>query len=147
QAETTTSEGSLTTGTMRSTDAAADPGRESGYQALYEVLEQRRIELESREQALKLKEAALKKLQQKAGSTLAGSELLPSKFTLLQLRSLYEAIYQRKFDPGNFRKKMLSLNVLERLDHKNSSESKKGAFYYRVKPNWADEELERIVKY
>lgn len=90
---------------------------------------------------------ALKKLQQKAGSTLAGSELLPSKFTLLQLRSLYEAIYQRKFDPGNFRKKMLSLDVLDRLDQKNSTDSKKGAFYYRVKPNKAEEELERIVKY
>ena len=90
---------------------------------------------------------ALKKLQQKAGSTLAGSELLPSKFTLLQLRNLYEAIYQRSFDPGNFRKKMLSLNVLERLDQKNSTESKKGAYYYKVKPNKAEKELDRIVKY
>lgn len=90
---------------------------------------------------------ALKKLQQKAGSTLAGSELLPPKFTLLQLRNLYEAIYQRRFDPGNFRKKMLSLKVLERLDQKNSTDSKKGAYYYRVKPNKAEKELERIVKY
>lgn len=90
---------------------------------------------------------ALKKLQQKVGSTLAGSELLPSKFTLLQLRNLYEAIYQRNFDPGNFRKKILSLDVLERLDLKNSTDSKKGAYYYRVKPNKAEEELERIVKY
>ncbi len=90
---------------------------------------------------------ALKRLQQKAGTTLAGSELLPSKFTLLQLRNLYEAIYQRGFDPGNFRKKMLSLNVLERLDQKNSTDSKKGAFYYKVKPNKAEKELERIVKY
>lgn len=90
---------------------------------------------------------AVKKLQQKAGSSLVGSELLPHKFTLLQLRKLYEAIYQRRFDPGNFRKKMLSLDVLERLDHKNSTESKKGAFYYRVKENKAEEELERIVKH
>lgn len=90
---------------------------------------------------------ALKRLQQKAGSSLVGSELLPSKFTLLQLRKLYEAIYQRTFDPGNFRKKMLSLDVLEKLNQKNSTESKKGAFYYRVKPNKAEKELERIVKY
>jgi 8-oxo-dGTP diphosphatase len=90
---------------------------------------------------------ALKKLQQKAGSSLVGSELLPSKFTLLQLRKLYEAIYQRAFDPGNFRKKVLSLDVLEKLDHKNSTESKKGAYYYRVIPNKAEKELERIVKY
>ena len=90
---------------------------------------------------------ALKKLQQKAGTSLVGSELLPRKFTLLQLRKLYEAIYQREFDPGNFRKKMLSLNVLERMDHKNSTESKKGAYYYKVKANKIEEELERIVKY
>ncbi|MFW6309616.1 MAG: NUDIX hydrolase, partial [Prolixibacteraceae bacterium] len=90
---------------------------------------------------------ALKKLQQKAGSTLAGSELLPSKFTLLQLRKLYEAIYQRSFDPGNFRKKMLSLGVLEKLDQKNLTESKKGAYYYKVKDNKTDEELERIIKH
>jgi hypothetical protein len=85
-------------------------------------------------------------LQQKAGSSLVGSELLPKKFTLLQLRKLYEAIYQRKFDPGNFRKKMLSLGVLERLEQKDSTESKKGAYYYKVKENKADVELERIVK-
>jgi len=90
---------------------------------------------------------SLKKLQLKAGSSLVGSELLPSKFTLLQLRKLYEAIYQRAFDPGNFRKKMLSLGVLEKLDYKNSTESKKGAYYYRVKANKAVTELERIVKY
>lgn len=90
---------------------------------------------------------SLKKLQQKAGFSLVGSELLPSKFTLLQLRKLYEAIYQRAFDPGNFRKKMLSLGVLEKLDYKNSTESKKGAYYYRVKPNKVEKELERIVKY
>ncbi len=90
---------------------------------------------------------AIKKLQQKAGSSLVGSELLPQKFTLLQLRKLYEAIYQREFDPGNFRKKMLSLNALEKLDHKNSTESKKGAYYYRVKEYKVDAELERIVKH
>ncbi len=89
---------------------------------------------------------ALEKLQQKAGSSLVGSELLPRKFTLLQLRKLYEAIYQRSFDPGNFRKKILSLNVLERMDQKNATESKKGAYLYRVKTDKADEMLERIVK-
>ncbi|SHE97822.1 ADP-ribose pyrophosphatase YjhB, NUDIX family [Mariniphaga anaerophila] len=90
---------------------------------------------------------SLKKLQQKAGHSLVGSELLPSKFTLLQLRKLYEAIYQRSFDPGNFRKKMLSLGALEKLDQKNSTESKKGAYYYRVKPDKTELELERIIKY
>jgi hypothetical protein len=56
-------------------------------------------------------------------------------FTLIQLRKVYDAIFMREFDPGNFRKKILSLGVLERLDLKNASESKKGAFYYKVKTN------------
>jgi len=78
-------------------------------------------------------EKALVKLQQKASYSLCGSELLPEKFTLIQLRKLYEAIFQKEFDPGNFRKKMLSLGVLERLNDKDVSESRKGAFYYKVK--------------
>ncbi|QIA09944.1 NUDIX hydrolase [Draconibacterium halophilum] len=91
-------------------------------------------------------EQALVKLQQEAGYRLIGKELLADKFTLLQLRKLYEAIFQREFDPGNFRKKILSLNVLERLNEKDSSESKKGAFYYSCKNEVAERGLDRIVK-
>ena len=91
-------------------------------------------------------EKALIKLQQEAGYRLIGQELLAEKFTLLQLRKLYEAIFQREFDPGNFRKKILSLDVLERLNEKDSSESKKGAFYYRVKKEVTLKGLDRIVK-
>jgi ADP-ribose pyrophosphatase YjhB (NUDIX family) len=80
-------------------------------------------------------EKALVKLQQKADYSLCGSELLPEKFTLIQLRKLYEAIFRREFDPGNFRKRILSLGVLEKLSLKDASESKKGAFYYRLKKN------------
>ena len=89
---------------------------------------------------------ALVKLQQEAGYRLIGKELLAERFTLLQLRKLYEAIFQREFDPGNFRKKILSLDVLERLNEKDSSESKKGAFYYRCKEEVVEKGLERIVK-
>jgi ADP-ribose pyrophosphatase YjhB (NUDIX family) len=92
-------------------------------------------------------ERALVKLQQKAGYSLVGSELLPEMFTLIQLRKLYEAIFQREFDPGNFRKKILSLGVLEKLSEKDVSESRKGAFYYRVKKDMQEKDLERIVKF
>ncbi len=90
---------------------------------------------------------ALTRLQQKAGYSLVGIELLPDKFTLLQLRKLYEAIYQRKFDAGNFRKKILSLDVLEKLEEKNWTESRKGAYYYRVKTGIKDAGTDRIIKY
>jgi 8-oxo-dGTP diphosphatase len=92
-------------------------------------------------------EKALVKLQQKAGYSLVGIELLPEMFTLIQLRKLYEAIFQREFDPGNFRKKILSLEVLEKLNQKDASESKKGAFYYKVKSNIKEIDVNRIVKF
>lgn len=92
-------------------------------------------------------EKALVKLQQKAGYSLCGSELLPEMFTLIQLRKLYEAIFRREFDPGNFRKKILSLGVLEKLSVKDASESRKGAFYYKAKSNIGEIDTDRIVKF
>jgi ADP-ribose pyrophosphatase YjhB (NUDIX family) len=90
---------------------------------------------------------ALSLLQQKASMYLIGKELLPDMFTLMQLKNLYEAIFQRTFDPGNFRKKVLSLDVLDRLAEKNTTESKKGAFYYRFKETEPGIRPERIVKF
>ena len=85
---------------------------------------------------------ALAFLQNRAAHELAGRELLPERFTFIQLRNLYEAIFQRAFDPGNFRKKVLSLNAIERTNVKNKTESKRGAYYYRFKkksdPNGGD---------
>ncbi len=45
-----------------------------------------------------------------------GFELLPQKFTLTQLQGLYEAILQQPLDKRNFRKKILSMNIL--IDNK-----------------------------
>lgn len=89
---------------------------------------------------------ALMKLQKEAGYRLIGKQLLPEMFTLTQLRGLYETIFQREFDPGNFRKKILSLDVLERMNKKDVSESKKGAYYYKCKEDKTERGLERIVK-
>ncbi len=90
---------------------------------------------------------ALALLQQKASINLIGKELLPEMFTLNQLKNLYEAIFLRTFDPGNFRKKVLSLDILERSNKKNTSESKKGAFYYRFVETETGSRSDRIVKF
>lgn len=90
--------------------------------------------------------AALERLQQKASFHLVGQDLLPEEFTITQLRQLYNSIFGKEFDPGNFRKKILSLNNMVRLNKKDTSESKKGAFLYKFK---APEQLtisDRIVK-
>jgi 8-oxo-dGTP diphosphatase len=78
---------------------------------------------------------AMKKLQMRASYQLVGKELLSEMFTLTQLRRLYEAIFQRYLDPGNFRKKVLSLKALDRLNEKDTTESKKGAYLYQFKDN------------
>lgn len=75
-------------------------------------------------------EDALNKLRRRTRYQPIGFELLPEKFTIPQLQSLYEAIYQRKLDPRNFRKKVLSFKVLNKLDEKDKSNSKRGAFLY-----------------
>lgn len=69
-------------------------------------------------------------LRQKVASHPIGFELLPRKFTLPQLQSLYEAIYEAPLDKRNFTKKILSLGILNKLDEKEKESSRKGAFYY-----------------
>ncbi len=74
---------------------------------------------------------ALHDLQEQIKVKPVGFELLPEKFTLVQLQDLYEAIYQKKVDKRNFRKKILSMEILEKLDEKEKETSKRGAYYYR----------------
>jgi 8-oxo-dGTP diphosphatase len=73
---------------------------------------------------------ALKRLKRKAKNQPIGFELLPDHFTIPQLRQLYEAIYQRKLDPANFRRKILSMGLLERLPIKDMNTSRKGSYLY-----------------
>lgn len=79
-------------------------------------------------QAMVLK--AIDKLRKNAFNKPIGFELLPTKFTMQQLRCLYEAIYGTAFDVRNFTKKILSLGILSRLDEKEKDSSRKGSFYY-----------------
>jgi 8-oxo-dGTP diphosphatase len=58
-------------------------------------------------------------------------ELLPEKFTLTQLQSLYEAVLSKKLDKRNFRKKMLSYGFLKELDEKQKGVSYRAAKLYK----------------
>jgi 8-oxo-dGTP diphosphatase len=73
----------------------------------------------------------LRRLKRRATSQPIGFELLPGEFTMPQLQTLYEAIYQAELDKRNFRKKILAMDVLIKLDTKDMSSSRKGAFLYR----------------
>ncbi|TRX22261.1 NUDIX hydrolase [Flavobacterium franklandianum] len=80
----------------------------------------------------KIVELAKEKLRYKAALHPLLFELLPEKFTMPQLQSLYEAVYNTEFDKGNFNRKLLSTKLLFKLKEKDKLNSKKGAFYYMV---------------
>lgn len=73
---------------------------------------------------------SLRRLKRKAKTQPIGFELLPENFTITQLRNLYEAIYQRRIEPANFRRKIMSMGLLNRLPIKDMNNSRKGAFLY-----------------
>ncbi|WP_420146806.1 NUDIX hydrolase [Spirosoma sp.] len=75
---------------------------------------------------------AIKHLRYKAAQHPIGFELLPEKFTIPQLKKLYDAIYNTEFDKRNFSRKILSTNLLIKLNEKQKGFSKRGAFFYQV---------------
>jgi len=74
---------------------------------------------------------AFQRLKRKAQLYPIGFELLPKKFTVPMLQRLYEELFERSFDTRNFRKKLLSLNLVKQLPEKDKSTSKKGSFLYQ----------------
>jgi 8-oxo-dGTP diphosphatase len=86
---------------------------------------------------------AMRRLKRKSLSRPIGFELLPEKFTIPQLQKLYEAIHQRDLDKRNFRKKILSMGLLKKLDEKQKSGSRKGAYYYRFDKEKYDDLVSR----
>jgi len=60
-----------------------------------------------------------------------GFNLIPKKFTLLQLQELYEAILEKKLDKPNFRRKIMKMNFLEPCSEKQTEVSHRAANLYR----------------
>ncbi|RKD12890.1 DNA mismatch repair protein MutT [Pelobium manganitolerans] len=59
-------------------------------------------------------------------------ELLGEKFTIPQIQQLYEEVFESSFDKRNFSRKLLGSKLLHKLNEKDKSGSKKGAFYYEL---------------
>ncbi len=87
-------------------------------------------------------QSALSFIRHKSRFEPIGFELLPEKFTIPQLQRLYEAVFQEKLDNANFRKKVLSMKILKKLNEKEKEFSKKGAFYYQFDQN----KYEKLVR-
>lgn len=84
---------------------------------------------------------AIRRLQRRTSVRPIGFELLPEKFTMLQLQKLYEVILNKKLDKRNFINKINSLDILIKLEEKDMTSSTKGSFLYRFDQDKYDAKL------
>ncbi|KAA5821855.1 NUDIX hydrolase [Algibacter amylolyticus] len=75
-------------------------------------------------------ERAVSRLKYRTKTKPIGFELLPEKFTMLQLQNLYESILNEKLDKRNFTSKINALDILIKLKEKDMGSSKKGSYLY-----------------
>ncbi len=73
---------------------------------------------------------AIRRLRYRAATKPVGFELLPKKFTMRQLLELYEAIFDKPLDKRNFISKINSLDILVKLEEKDTKSSRKGSYRY-----------------
>lgn len=59
--------------------------------------------------------------------------LLPEKFTMKEVQGIYETIFEKKFVRTNFQRKILNMDVLERLEKKYTGAKNKAPYLYRIK--------------
>jgi len=86
-------------------------------------------------------ELAVSRLKYSAKTEPIGFELLPDKFTMLQLQNLYESVLNEKLDKRNFTSKINALGILVKLDEKDMESSKKGSYLYQFDTDKYNEKL------
>ena len=59
--------------------------------------------------------------------------LLPEKFTMRDVQDIYETIFEREYVRPNFQKKILQMDVLERLEKKFTGAANKAPYLYKIK--------------
>jgi len=77
-------------------------------------------------------EAAKKRIRYKAAMHPILFELLPTRFTIPQLQTLYESVFNTTIDKRNFSKRVLATGLLIKLADKDKASSKRGAYYYQL---------------
>lgn len=79
----------------------------------------------------KILNKGIRTLQRRVRYRPVGFELLPNKFTLKELQTLYEALLELKFDKPNFRKKILGMDLLIPLNELETNVSHRPAKLFR----------------
>ncbi len=75
-------------------------------------------------------DTALKKLREEVQFHPIGFHLLPEKFTLSQLQTLYEVILDKQLDTRNFRKKIMKMGLLNDTMEKQENVAHRAARLY-----------------
>ncbi|MEE8390704.1 MAG: NUDIX hydrolase, partial [Anaerolineae bacterium] len=73
---------------------------------------------------------ALQRLRYKLEYTALGFELLPKEFTFSELQAAYEIILGEKLDKRNFRRKILSAQVIEETGLHRTGEGRPAKLYH-----------------
>jgi 8-oxo-dGTP diphosphatase len=90
---------------------------------------------------------ALESLRHHLNDYPIGKDLLPEKFTMPELQKLYETILDKDIDRRNFQKKILSLDVLDRLKELKRGGAHKSPFLYRFNKKKYQAALKQGIKF
>jgi 8-oxo-dGTP diphosphatase len=74
-----------------------------------------------------------------------GYNLLPEKFTLPEIHTLYETILDKTLDRRNFPKKLLSLGIIKKLNEQRNIGAHRSPFLYRFDKRKYDEALKNGI--
>jgi ADP-ribose pyrophosphatase YjhB (NUDIX family) len=92
-------------------------------------------------------EQALTSLRMHLNDYPVGRDLLPEKFTMPELQSMYETILGKSLDRRNFQKKMISLGILERLKERREGGAHKAPYFYRFDSKKYQQALKQGLKF
>jgi 8-oxo-dGTP diphosphatase len=76
---------------------------------------------------------ALESLRLNLDTNIIVLNLLSETFTMKEVQDLYETIFEQTYARNNFQKKILELNVLERLEKKMTGAANKAPYLYKFK--------------
>jgi hypothetical protein len=90
---------------------------------------------------------AMEQLRSRINYMPVGHSLLPEKFTMKEFQTLYELILGKSLDRGNFQKKMLKLEFLDRQEKQLSGGAHKAPYLYSFNEERYNELVEKGIGY
>jgi 8-oxo-dGTP diphosphatase len=90
---------------------------------------------------------ALKSLRSNLNEYPVGKDLLPQKFTMPELQRLYETILGKALDRRNFQKKILSMDLVDRLVERKTGGAHKAPYLYRFNQRKYERAMKQGLKF